>query len=239
VSLRLSGGRLLTSPPGQKARPTAGRVRQAVMNLLAPELPGCRWLDLCCGSGVMGCEALQRGARQVVGVERDRRIAAVARTNLEKVAAAHPEARAEVHAGDVFTWLGKEAPRPFDLIYVDPPYSAGLHGPIAAAVRQGGWMAPDGTLVWECAADAVAAVPAGWRERDRRRYGGTVVVLLGLSPGTSAAEGAAAAVLVPGGHEQPHQGDGDEAEHDPAEEGFDHGRKADRGRPGGRATILP
>ena len=239
MSLRLSGGRLLASPPGKDARPTAARVRLAVMNLLAPELPGSLWLDLCCGSGVMGCEALQRGARQVVGVERNRRIATVARANLEKVAAALPGARTEVHTGDVLTWLGRTASRPFDLVYVDPPYAAGLHGPIASAVLRGGWMAPQGTMVWECAAEAMARVPSGWRQRDRRRYGGTVVVLLEPDPGTSAAEGAAPAVLVPGGHEQPHQRDGDEAEHDPAEEGFDHGRRADRGRPGGRATILP
>ena len=220
------------------ARPTAGRVRLAVMNLLAPELPGCRWLDLCCGSGVMGCEALQRGARRVVGVERNRRIAAVARANLEKVASARPEAAVAVEASDVLRWLAGPAPERFDLIYVDPPYSAGLHAPITAAVLSGGWLEPGGTMVWECAADAVAPLPRGWRERDRRRYGGTVLVLLEPLSGASAAEGAAAAVLVPGGHEETHQRDGNEAEHDPAEEGFDHGRRADRGRPGGRATIL-
>ena len=68
MSLRLSGGRRLQSPPGNTVRPTSSRVRLAVMNLLAAELPGCRWLDLCCGSGVMACEALQRGAREVVAV---------------------------------------------------------------------------------------------------------------------------------------------------------------------------
>ncbi|MFS6825881.1 RsmD family RNA methyltransferase [Cyanobium sp. ATX-6F1] len=47
--------------PGEIARPTTARVRLAVMNLLAPDLAGARWLDLFCGSGVMGCEALQRG----------------------------------------------------------------------------------------------------------------------------------------------------------------------------------
>ena len=85
MTLRLSGGRRLQSPPGSTARPTAALVRLAVMNLLAARVPGSRWLDLCCGSGVMACEALQRGAAEVVAVERDRRIAAVARANLELV----------------------------------------------------------------------------------------------------------------------------------------------------------
>ena len=87
MSLRVSGGRRLQSPPGALARPTAARVRLAVINRLAPRLAGCRWLDLCCGSGAMACEALHHGAALVVGVEQDRRIAAVARANLETVAA--------------------------------------------------------------------------------------------------------------------------------------------------------
>jgi len=115
VSLRLSGGRRLQSPPGELARPTAARVRQAVINLLAPELAGCRWLDLCCGSGVMACEALQRGASVVVAVERDRRIAAVARANLTAVAAGlsrqEPPPSIQVVQVDVLSWLARPQTR--------------------------------------------------------------------------------------------------------------------------------
>ena len=60
--LRLSGGRRLKSPPGRGTRPTTARVREAVMNMLGSRLEGCRWLDLCSGSGIMGCEALLHGA---------------------------------------------------------------------------------------------------------------------------------------------------------------------------------
>jgi 16S rRNA (guanine(966)-N(2))-methyltransferase RsmD len=184
VTLRLSGGRKLQSPPGATARPTAARVRLAVMNLLAAELPGCRWLDLCCGSGVMACEALQRGAAEVVAVEKDRRIAAVARANLERVQTGLPASPGEaaprwrVEGDEVLRWLGRPCVAPFDLIYVDPPYAAGLYAPIAAAVLRGGWLAPGGILVWECASDAVPEVPAGWQARERRRYGGSTVMLL-------------------------------------------------------------
>ena len=83
MSLRLSGGRRLQSPPGNIARPTPSRVRLAVMNMLAAELPGSRWLDLFCGSGVMGCEALQRGAAAVVAVDQQRAMTSTSRTNLE------------------------------------------------------------------------------------------------------------------------------------------------------------
>jgi 16S rRNA (guanine966-N2)-methyltransferase len=182
VTLRVSGGRRLQSPPGSTARPTAARVRLAVMNLLAAEVPGSRWLDLCCGSGVMACEALQRGASQVVAVERDRRIAAVARHNLEATLGGRAAQRVEVVQADVLRWLAMRPsatpPLCFDLIYADPPYAVGLHGPIAAAVRAGGWLAPGGTMIWECASDGIPPDPPGWQRRDCRRYGGTTLVLL-------------------------------------------------------------
>ncbi len=192
MTLRLSGGRRLQSPPGATARPTAARVRQAVLNLLATELPGCRWLDVCCGSGVMACEALQRGAAEVVAIERDRRIAAVARANLEAVAAGMGEAqpRVRVIQAEARRWLAAHAPatateagvqareRPFDLIYLDPPWPAGLHAPLSEALAEGGWITPEGTLVWECPSDQVPPLPNGWRLRDERRYGGSSVVLL-------------------------------------------------------------
>ncbi|MCT0207354.1 16S rRNA (guanine(966)-N(2))-methyltransferase RsmD [Synechococcus sp. CS-1332] len=202
MTLRVSGGRRLQSPPGSTARPTSARVRLAVMNLLAAEIPGSRWLDLCCGSGVMACEALQRGASHVMAVERDRRIAAVARSNLvatlggREVPEGAEAQRVQVAQADVLRWLATRRsaapPISFDLIYVDPPYAAGLHGPIAAAVRSGRWMAPGGTLLWECASDGIPPDPPGWQRRDCRRYGGTTLVLLQELPaqdGTTHPEG--------------------------------------------------
>jgi len=196
VTLRLSGGRRLQSPPGDTARPTAARVRQAVINLLAAELPGCRWLDLCCGSGVMACEALQRGARELVAIERDRRVACVARANLEAVAAGLglPSSQVRLIQADALRWLKAPAPaaagaaaedaaagavqRRFDLIYCDPPWPTRLHGRLSEAVAGGGWIHPEGTLVWECPSEQIPAAPSGWRVRDRRRYGGSTVLLL-------------------------------------------------------------
>ncbi|MEB3200986.1 MAG: 16S rRNA (guanine(966)-N(2))-methyltransferase RsmD [Synechococcaceae cyanobacterium] len=184
MSLRLSGGRLLRSPPGSGTRPTASRVRLAVMNMLAERLPGARWLDLCSGSGVMACEALQRGASEVVAVERDRRIAAVARHNLEQVqqglapAADGSRPRWRVEAVEALRWLGRPCDNGFDLVYLDPPYAAGLHGPISEALAAGGWLQPDGLLLWECASDSIPKPPAGWSARPPRRYGGSTVLLL-------------------------------------------------------------
>lgn len=187
MSLRLSGGRKLRSPLGQSARPTPARVRQAVMNILAPELAGCRWLDLCSGSGAMACEALQRGAAMVVAVEQDRRHAALVQANLEAVAAGLvAPGRIQVVRSEVLGWLrsaGTNCPqRPFDLIYADPPYAAGLYGPLAEAVRQGSWLRPEGSLLLECASQNLPALAPGWTQTDLRRYGTTSVLRWQLSP---------------------------------------------------------
>jgi 16S rRNA (guanine966-N2)-methyltransferase len=200
MTLRISGGRKLLSPPGEIARPTASRVRLAVMNLLAPDLPGCRWLDLCCGSGVMTFEAIQRGADAVVAIEQDRRIAAIAKANLEAVAQGSPgESHFWVHCSDVKRWLARGAgDGAFDLIYADPPYAAGLYGAIAAGVSRGGWLKPNGVMVWECATTKPPNLPTGWQLADQRRYGSTSVMILRLD---SAVEDGAATVLVPGRHE--------------------------------------
>ncbi|MEB3333165.1 MAG: 16S rRNA (guanine(966)-N(2))-methyltransferase RsmD [Synechococcaceae cyanobacterium] len=184
MTLRLSGGRRLLSPPGNLARPTAARVRQAVMNILAARLPGCHWLDLCCGSGVVGCEALQHGAARLVAVERDVRIAAVARSNLDAVAAGRdPKPAVQVVRQEVLRWLEPgcqargQAPG-FDLIYADPPYRAGLYEVLAEAVCRGGWLRPGGLLLLESGSDCLPELPAGWRSVDQRRYGGTLVLIL-------------------------------------------------------------
>jgi 16S rRNA (guanine966-N2)-methyltransferase len=179
VSLRLSGGRKLQSPPGEETRPTAARVRLAAMNLLAAELQGCRWLDLCCGSGVMACEALQRGAAEVVAVERNRRVAAIAEANLAAVARGLTgEPRLRVHCSEVLRFLATDAAQPFDLIYADPPYAAGLYAGIAGGVARGGWLAAEGTLVLECASTGFPELQPGWRLRDVRRYGSCALQLL-------------------------------------------------------------
>jgi 16S rRNA (guanine966-N2)-methyltransferase len=189
MSLRLSGGRRLQSPPGSAARPTPSRVRLALMNILARQLPGCRWLDLCSGSGVMACEALQRGAAVVVAVDQDRRNAAVARTNLEAVQTGlGSQAAVRVDCRDVCRWLEQTGESPFHLIYADPPYASGLHGAIAAAVAEGGWLRPEGTLILECASQALPTLPAGWRLHDQRRYGTTALLLLRQDRGVCAEE---------------------------------------------------
>jgi 16S rRNA G966 N2-methylase RsmD len=83
-----------------------------------------------------------------------------------------------VHCSEVLRFLAATAPQPFDLIYADPPYAAGLYAGMAAGVASGGWLAAEGTLVFECSATNLPAPPPGWRLRDQRRYGSCALLLL-------------------------------------------------------------
>src|SRR3954469_17472618 len=114
-------GRTLQAPRGQRTRPTADRVREAVFSMLGP-LDGLRVLDLFAGSGAFGIEALSRGAAAAVLVERDPRALAVIRANLAALELAEPEA--VVFAGPARAALrsasaGRDT---YDLVFLDPPY---------------------------------------------------------------------------------------------------------------------
>ena len=175
MSLRLSNGQKLHSPEGLEARPTTGLVRQAVMNILAADLPGCRWLDLCSGSGAMACEALLQGAQWVQAVEHSPKIAATARRNLEALGA-RCQGHWALEVSSVERWLQSDCLQPFDLIYADPPYAAGLYQAIAELIKSRGWLQSDGQLLLECDTQNKPLVPAGWQQRKERRYGRSLLL---------------------------------------------------------------
>ena len=178
--LRLTGGRRIQSPRGLDTRPTTARVREAMMNILAPRLPGSRWLDLCSGSGVMGCEALQRGAISVTALDRDPRAVRISERNLRETSRATDiDGSFAVVRSDLLRWLNKGWPNPsFDLVYFDPPYKAGLHQPGLDALTGDEWLHPESVVICEYASDDRFEATGGWIELDRRHYGSTGVVIL-------------------------------------------------------------
>ena len=78
-------GRRLKSPAGDETRPTGARVRQTLFDILAPVIPGCRFLDAFAGGGGVGIEALSRGARRVVLVDESRGAVEAIQANLALV----------------------------------------------------------------------------------------------------------------------------------------------------------
>lgn len=116
-------GRKILAPPGEAmTRPITGRVRKSVFGIIQDWLPEAVVLDLYCGTGTLGLEAISRGATLCCFAERDRRVVDRLKRNIRDC---RVEGRAEVWAGDIETqlpgWLG-EVTRPVDLVFLDPPF---------------------------------------------------------------------------------------------------------------------
>ena len=108
--------RRLLSPPGLATRPTPDRLRESLFSILQPEIEGVTFLDAYAGSGSVGIEALSRGARSAIFVERSRPVVEVLRENLRNLGLA---ARAQVFTGKVSNVLTHAAA---DIVFLDPPY---------------------------------------------------------------------------------------------------------------------
>jgi 16S rRNA (guanine966-N2)-methyltransferase len=138
-------------------RPTADRVRETLFNWLQPMLPGARVLDLFAGTGALGLEAVSRGAREAVLVERDPRLA----DDLHLLAAKLPGGdRARVVCADALVWL-RTAADEFDLVFVDPPFAGDLWHPVLAALQ--GRVADDAWLYLESPRTAGLDPGPSWR----------------------------------------------------------------------------
>jgi 16S rRNA (guanine966-N2)-methyltransferase len=146
MPLRIHGNRLLKTLPGQATRPTPGRVREALFNIWQGQIEGCRWLDLCTGSGAMGAEALCRGAARVVGIEQSSQACGVIRQNWQQVAKPHQQF--QVIQGDVLR-LESLAGQQFDRIYFDPPYASEWYEPVLGAIAQYNLLTSGGELAVE------------------------------------------------------------------------------------------
>lgn len=189
--LRVTGGdlrgRRVHMPRGGKVRPAGGRVREAIFNLLGHHLHGLRVLDLYAGSGILGIEALSRGAAHAVFVEKDPAVAAVLARNL---AGLDLTGRTEIIRQDVNRFLKNMEPpggKPFELVFLDPPFSLGLALEGLTLLQAGPWLAPGARVVVKHGAgDDLAAAPPGLERIRWREYGSTHVSLFLSTPPHSA-----------------------------------------------------
>ena len=109
---------------GIDTRPTTDRIKETLFNMLNPYIYDCTFLDLFAGSGGIGIEALSRGAREAVFVERNPKAMACVKDNLKFTKLSH---KAMTMTTDVMTALYKlEGEKKFDYIFMDPPYNQEL-----------------------------------------------------------------------------------------------------------------
>lgn len=158
-------------------RPTSDRVRESIFNLLlnggyGDVVSGARVLDLFAGTGALGLEALSRGAEFVLFVDSGEKSRALIRKNIDILRAIGPT---KLFRRDA-TELGPAKGKPFDLVFLDPPYGKGMGEKALASATEGGWLAPEALIIWEEAAAQIA--PSDFKPLDARQYGDTWITIL-------------------------------------------------------------
>jgi 16S rRNA (guanine966-N2)-methyltransferase len=172
-----AGGRRITAPRGVSTRPTSDRVREALFASIEASygsLSGLRFLDLYAGSGAVGLEAWSRGAGVVTLVEHDRRTARLISTNADMLGF-H---RADVQTAPVAGALACSPAAPYDVAFLDPPYSLAEER-VAADLRSLAsqqWLVPGAMVVVERGSRSPEPTwPDGFGASRQKKYGETVL----------------------------------------------------------------
>lgn len=172
-SVRIIGGRWrgrrIAIPAAEALRPTTDRIRETLFNWLQHHLAGKRVADLFSGTGILGFEALSRGAASVLFVEQDRRLAAAIDRQLTEFG----RGTSRVLAADVYELLAKGAPDSYDLVFLDPPYRHGRLGQLCTLLRREGWLAEGALVYLEHDRRSPPELPAGF-ELHREKTAGEV-----------------------------------------------------------------
>ena len=178
--VRITGGefrgRGLTVPPG--ARPTEGRVREALFSIWNDRIEGARVLDLFAGSGVVGLEALGRGALSALAVDQNLRAVEILETNAGKLG----ERLLEIRRLTLPAGLARLPAGSFDLVYADPPYNFNAYGELLEAVAP--LLAADAEIAVEHTSRREMPIEVGPLTRvDVRKYGESAISFYRRGPG--------------------------------------------------------
>lgn len=177
--LRIIGGewrsRRLNFADVPGLRPTPDRVRETLFNWLQIQVPGSRCLDLFAGSGALGLEALSRGAREVVMVEKHPAAAAALRENMTLLGAQN----AVLVNDDAFRYLRSlSAAEAFDLVFLDPPFRKNLLEPVLETLFAKSLLNPGGMIYLEQEMDAATDFTRFGLQTHRTTQAGQVRSLL-------------------------------------------------------------
>ena len=156
-------GRVLAEIKNEKVRPTSDMARESIFNILQNEIYGVNFLDLFCGTGAMGIEALSRGAARVTFNDASRESVALLKKNLEKLKV---DDEYKVCNYDALTLLKNGGD--YDIIYIDPPYKTDLG--VSALRLCSGALSDGGIAIFEDEKPFDGTVD-GLILYDRRKYG--------------------------------------------------------------------
>ena|SRR5690554_3656105 len=170
--LRIIGGewrsRVLRFPDDGGVRPTPSRIRETLFNWLQFKVPGSCCLDLFSGSGVLGLEALSRGARQVTFVDHTPALARRLRDNLRLL----KSDQGQVECTDVEGFLSQPSPVTQDIVFLDAPFRQGWLERLLPLVDQNGWVGEGSQVYLEYESDRPRPlVPSRWHLHREKQAG--------------------------------------------------------------------
>ena len=145
---------LLKTLPGDDTRPTTDRIKETLFNMIQTSVPGCSFLDLFGGSGGIAIEALSRGALHATIVDKNPKAVKVIEENLKHT---HLSDLADVMTQDAVAAIQRISAvrkKPFDIIFLDPPYGKGLEDAALAALRDSHLLGEDTLVIVEMKIDA-------------------------------------------------------------------------------------
>ena len=185
-------GKRIESPLSQKTRPTSSKVREALINILGNKLRGASWLDLCSGSGAMACEALQKGVKRVLAIEKQRETAKICKKNLIDVSNTMDQSiHIEVICNELISFLKKgpknqkiqfvkdcQNPEKFDFVFLDPPYESEVYEITQELLLSKEWIKESTTLICECSSKSMPRIHNGWKLYKEKFYGNTSLLFL-------------------------------------------------------------
>ena len=191
--LKLISGKRIESPLNKKTRPTSSKVREAIINILGNDLEGASWLDLCSGSGAMACEALQKGVKRILAIEKQRETAKTCKKNLIEVSNSMDNSiHVEVICNELISFLKKgpknkkieftkdsqSSEKKFDFVFLDPPYESGLYELSQELLLSKQWIKESSTLICECSSKSMPRIHNGWKLNKEKFYGNTSLLFL-------------------------------------------------------------
>ena len=164
---------------GEKTRPTAERVKEAVFSMLQFDIEGRRVLDLFAGSGQMALEAISRGAREAVLVDKAREAVSIINKNVAKTKATE---QSKVFCMDYSDYIRRFGGEKFDIVFLDPPYAAGLYASALAALLEADMLKSTTLIVCESDSTEIfgknEALQKSFAEVKVSRYSKTVITIL-------------------------------------------------------------
>ncbi|MBQ2819323.1 MAG: 16S rRNA (guanine(966)-N(2))-methyltransferase RsmD [Clostridia bacterium] len=167
-------GKKLAAPEGYDTRPTTDRVKESIFNIIQFDIEGRHALDLFCGSGQLGIEALSRGAYSCVFADMDRKAADIARKNIANCGFTE---QSEVYCGDGVAMLSRMKKGRFGLIFLDPPYHTELISSALSKICTLDLLAQGGIIICETERGIpFPELPAPYRVLKEYNYGKTVII---------------------------------------------------------------